>query len=561
TTTATFTIEDTTSPSISPSASNQTVECDGSGNTAQLSAWLASHGGASATDICSGVTWSNDFTTLSDDCGATGSATVHFTATDACGNSSTTTATFTIEDTTPPTISPSASNQTVECDGSGNTAQLNAWLSSQGGASATDVCSGVTWSNDFTTLSDDCGATGSATVHFTATDACGNSSTTTATFTIEDTTGPSITCPPDITITYPASTDPSNTGSATAIDVCSGEPIVIPLDSISPNTCPDINFIKRFWHAIDACGNETICSQWITILDHGSICGTVTNDLGNPMSGVQLQLVKDLNGNQNADGGEPTVATTTSSAGTGAYCFNDVPPCQYVVVEVQPATYGSLSDKDDTPDPDGDDSSDGADNQIPVTLTPVENDLDNHFIDIICPTVLPTIPFDTICSGQSVTLQISDLNLGALTYSWNFGSGSSPGTGTGLGPITVSYVTTTQNQVNGASVVMTISKTGCPNLVGEVTRIDVNPYPNPAINTSTAPICYYTNKTFQPVAPLLTGATYQWNFGAGAVPATATGYGPHIVYYTSTGSKTAKLVIHPNEAGAQCPDSSTVTFT
>jgi hypothetical protein len=191
----------------------------------------------------------------------------------------------------------------------------------------------------------------------------------------------------------------------------------------------------------------------------------------------------------------------------------------------------------------------------------VKNDLDNNFVDIVCPTVLPTLPYDTICSGQNVTLLISDLNLGSLTYSWNFGSGSTPGTGSGLGPHTISYVTTTQNQLNGASVVLTISKAGCPNLVGEVTKIDVNAYPNAAINTSTAPICYYTNKTFQPVAAAIPGATYTWTFGAGAVPATATGYGPHTVYYTTTGTKTAKLVIHPNEAGAQCPDSSTVSFT
>ena len=51
-----------------------------------------------------------------------------------------------------------------------------------GGAASSDVCSGVTWSNNFTGLSDLCGSTGSATVTFTATDDCGNASTTTATF-------------------------------------------------------------------------------------------------------------------------------------------------------------------------------------------------------------------------------------------------------------------------------------------------------------------------------------------------------------------------------------------
>ena len=93
-------------------AMDATVECDGAGNAADLDGWLASNGGAMASDACSDVTWSNDFDALSDDCGATGMATVTFTATDDCGNSSSTTATFTIEDTTAPAIDMAAG-----CDG------------------------------------------------------------------------------------------------------------------------------------------------------------------------------------------------------------------------------------------------------------------------------------------------------------------------------------------------------------------------------------------------------------------------------------------------------------
>ena len=52
-----------------------------------LTAWLASNGGASASDACGSVTWTNNNSGLSDLCGSTGTATVTFTATDACGNS------------------------------------------------------------------------------------------------------------------------------------------------------------------------------------------------------------------------------------------------------------------------------------------------------------------------------------------------------------------------------------------------------------------------------------------------------------------------------------------
>ena len=152
-TTATFTIEDTTAPDVM-AAADATVECDGAGNSSDLSTWLDSNGGATATDACSGVTWTNDFVALDAACGATGSATVMFTATDDCGNATSTTATFTIEDTTAPDVM-AAADATVECDGAGNSSDLSTWLDSNGGATATDACSGVMWTNDFVAL-DDC---------------------------------------------------------------------------------------------------------------------------------------------------------------------------------------------------------------------------------------------------------------------------------------------------------------------------------------------------------------------------------------------------------------------
>ncbi|MCB4809697.1 hypothetical protein LG651_15745, partial [Tamlana sp. 62-3] len=72
-------------------------------------------------------------------------------------------ATFTVEDTTAPTIDTIASDLTVECDGAGNTTELNNWLNSNGGAAASDACSAnITWSNDYNAISDECGQTGTA---------------------------------------------------------------------------------------------------------------------------------------------------------------------------------------------------------------------------------------------------------------------------------------------------------------------------------------------------------------------------------------------------------------
>ena len=72
------------------------------------------------------------------------------TATDDCENVETDSCDqlITVLDNTSPVIS-GGGDETVECDGSGNEEALLAWLNSNGGATATDNCSEVTWSNNY----------------------------------------------------------------------------------------------------------------------------------------------------------------------------------------------------------------------------------------------------------------------------------------------------------------------------------------------------------------------------------------------------------------------------
>jgi len=115
----TIRVEDKVPPKIVYPAQNRTVECDGQGNTAELSAWLASHGGAWAFDNCCDVTWTNDYSpeNFVYTCGKAGSVTVTFTATDCAGNSSPTTATFQIVDIKKPWWDqPMPGDLVVECD-------------------------------------------------------------------------------------------------------------------------------------------------------------------------------------------------------------------------------------------------------------------------------------------------------------------------------------------------------------------------------------------------------------------------------------------------------------
>ncbi|TJY31478.1 T9SS type A sorting domain-containing protein, partial [Pontimicrobium aquaticum] len=213
----TVTIFDDENPKILTAAKYKEVECDGEGNLEDYMNWLANNGGADASDNCTAtedLVWTNDAESkpMSDGCGETGEKTVVFTVTDACGNASKTYATFRIVDTVDPETTP-AYNKTVVCDGSGNLEQFQDWLADNGGATAKDECSGVTWSNSFPAdpkakdfdisqyLEGGCSTyTGHINVVFTVTDACGNDVDLPATFTIEDSIAPEMTPASDMTV-------------------------------------------------------------------------------------------------------------------------------------------------------------------------------------------------------------------------------------------------------------------------------------------------------------------------------------------------------------------------
>ncbi|WP_158626830.1 gliding motility-associated C-terminal domain-containing protein [Flavobacterium sp. GT3R68] len=263
---------DTTAPVIVTAANNITVQCDGQGNQGAIANWLASNGGSVATDLCGAVTWTNNYSSISNDCSA--AITVIFKATDACGNFSTTSATFSVNDLMAPTIVTPANNLTVQCDGQGNAQAFQAWLASQGGATASDDCSVISWTNNYSTLTNTCGLSGSASVIFTATDACGNNSSSTGVFTIQDTTPPVFTIPANITLYSDAacSYDASVAVTGDVInesDTCSNGLQATYVDTVVPGQCLGSYTITRTWSLVDSCGNAAANqTQTITVLDN-----------------------------------------------------------------------------------------------------------------------------------------------------------------------------------------------------------------------------------------------------------------------------------------------------
>ncbi len=391
---------DNTPPIIVTPASSLPVECDGAGNIAQLNAWLADNGGADATDGCSGVSWTNNSATASwvNDCGNSKHISIIFTATDGCGHTSTTSAIFTIVDTTPPVIGTQADDETVECDGTGNTAAYAEWLASNGGAAATDVCGGVNWTNNSATALwvSDCGNSKHISITFTASDGCGNTSTTSATFAIEDTEAPivltaegadaNIGCNPSAsdkneafiapefaddcgftvtvatshtgtgctqsdtrtwtasdgcghtasvsqTISYTVDTDgpvistlpvPSTIScpdvpsfaTPTATDACDNNVALISADVTTPGSCAGTYSTTRTWTATDDCGNTATASQTITVQD---ITAPVISTLPAP-STINCPDVPSFATPTATDACDATVALTSADVTTTGSC-------------------------------------------------------------------------------------------------------------------------------------------------------------------------------------------------------------------------------------------------
>ena len=323
TTTATFTIVDTTPPVIDTPSSDYYANCDGQGNTVEFDLWLTSNGnGASASDICSNsVSWAPTLISTTSSCGNTGSWTYMFTAYDDCGNASTTSATFTIEDFDAPSIDVAAGPFIAQCDGQGNTNEFALWYSSHAGAQASDICSNVTWSDDYniSNWSSSCGNTGSVTVTFTATDDCGNASTTSATFTIEDTTPPQISCPSNITVNTDPNVCSANVNfSVTGSDICSNVSIVsVPASGstfqVGTTTVHSV--------ATDGCGNTTSCEFTVTV-------NSPTISLASPLlnGGRNLSCFGGNDGSINLTLTNVTAPVTFNWSGPNGYSSTDQNP-------------------------------------------------------------------------------------------------------------------------------------------------------------------------------------------------------------------------------------------
>ncbi|WP_299782488.1 gliding motility-associated C-terminal domain-containing protein [uncultured Formosa sp.] len=269
TTSATYVINDETSPEIDTEPQDIVFECDIDDTT--LENWLNNNGGAVASDYCSDtITWSNDFVASSIDasvCGEDNAVTVTFTAVDNCGNATETTATITIIDETAPTAPTNVpADVTVECYDD-VPAMIN--------LTATDECAGDITVAGIDTEDNTDSTNIIITRTWTFTDACGNTTEVSQTISVKDETAPVVdsTIPTDMNVECIGDVPAMET--LTATDNCVGTITSDGTEVINDTDACNV-IITRTWIFTDNSENTTEITQTIIVKDETAPVVTTT---------------------------------------------------------------------------------------------------------------------------------------------------------------------------------------------------------------------------------------------------------------------------------------------
>ena len=417
-------------------------------------------------------------------------------ATDDCGNSSTCLQTITLIDDSPPSVVCPASI-TISCSD-------NTLPGSTGTATSTDNCAiapTVAYS-DAITPSGTCIQNYTIARTWTATDECGNTASCTQTITVVDDIAPDITCPSNVTIACTENTLPSSTGAGTALDNCDLSPMVSYLDATVSGSCEQEYTINRTWTATDVCGNSTTCLQVITIDDIIAPAFTCPADI--TIACTENTLPENTGSpTQLTDNCDPAPLVTNSDltiAGTCAFSYSITRTWTAEDACGNTTTCSQIITIQDT---------------SPPSITCPDN------ITIECTSV--TLPENT---GTAVATDNCDLTP----------------------DVAYSDVTIAGPTQNGYTINRTWTATDvCNNSSTCLQTIIVENPVNPEITGSaTDTICSGSTVTFLAEDQGLSNTTYQWMFGSGASPSSATGIGPHSVAYTynaTNGSIGAHVVL------------------
>ena len=141
------------------------------------------------------------------------------------------------------------------------------------------------------------------------------------------------------------------------------------------------------------------------------------------------------------------------------------------------------------------------------------------------------------CSGTGYVYSVTPTS--GSSFAWTVPTGASITAGAGTNSITVSFGTT-----NGNIGVTETNLAGCVGATKALAISLVGCGLNADFSAAPLIVCPGASVTFTNNSTGITGSTaYSWNFGSDATPATANTVGPHVVTYSTSGTKTVSLMI------------------
>lgn len=183
------------------------------------------------------------------------------------------------------------------------------------------------------------------------------------------------------------------------------------------------------------------------------------------------------------------------------------------------------------------------------------NCLSNIFEDTVVVNQIPTSTFSNpgpACVNDPVLFVYQGNAASSATYTWNFDGGVSVPAAQGQGPYTVTWATPGTKRI-----CLNVQEKGCFS-TQNCLNVQVYDIPTPQIDP-VAPVCF--DRGNNSVDFNLTGsaiyATYNWDFGAGAVPRTSHLPNPTGIKYNTIGTKTVTLSVANNGC---ISDPTTITF-
>ncbi len=378
-----------------------------------------------------------------------------YSVTDACTNQILVTQTITVDDTTNPTATNPAP-VTVQCIGdvpASNTAVVTDEADNCSVpvvAFVSDVSNGATCPEIITRT-------------YSVTDACGNQILVTQTITVDDTTNPTASNPAPVTVQCIGDVPAANASVISdEADNCSTPVVAFVSDVSNGATCPEI--ITRTYSVTDACGNQILVTQTITVDDITNPTATnpaaINVTCASAVPAPNIAVVTDETDNCTA---APLVAFV-SDVSDGNVCNNETITRTYSVT-------------------------DNCGNSITVTQQII--------IGVTTPAVSAG-PDQAICEGEQVTLTATNPDGASLT--WDNGVTN----GVAFTP-----------SVGTATYTATVTQCGGECFASDQVNVTVNPLPVVSfISDSLAGCAPFTTSFDNLSSPV--GNNCTWNFGSGA---------------------------------------------